>query len=91
MNFKVVSNLLCFHIFYSPVVFTWAIFMSYLVCFLTRRFFGFQVRATEDVAAHTEVLRGGEEREGPGGGARQKGTAVQATGNSNIEIVIFFN
>ena len=34
----------------------------------------------ENVAAHAEVLRGGEEREGPGGGARQEGAAVQTTG-----------
>ena len=36
----------------------------------------------ENVAAHAEVLRGGEERQGPGGGARQEGAAVQTTGKS---------
>ena len=42
----------------------------------------FQVRpfSRENVAAHAEVLRGGEERQGPGGGARQEGAAVQTTG-----------
>ena len=39
-----------------------------------------QVRVTEDVAADAEVLGGGEEREGPGGGAGQEGPPVQATG-----------
>ena len=34
----------------------------------------------ENVAAHAEVLRGGEEREGPRGRAREEGAAVQTTG-----------
>ena len=38
----------------------------------------------ENVAAHAEVLRGGEERQGPGGGARQEGAAVQTTGQSGV-------
>ena len=38
----------------------------------------------ENVAAHAEVLRGGEEREGPGGGARQEGAAVQTTGELDV-------
>jgi len=48
----------------------------------------FQVRATEreDVAAHAEVLRYGEEREGPGGRACQEGPAVQATGGFPFNI-----
>ena len=41
----------------------------------------------ENVAAHAEVLRGGEEREGPGGGARQKGAAVQTTGSESESCV----
>ena len=48
-----------------------------------------QVRpvSQENVAAHAEVLRGGEEREGPGGGARQKGAAVQTTGSESESCV----
>ncbi len=51
------------------------------VRFLTSSLFRFQVRATEDVAAHAEVLRGGEERAGPGGRAGQEGAPVQASGS----------
>ena len=40
----------------------------------------------ENVAAHAEVLRGGEERQGPGGGARQEGAAVQTTGQSVVTV-----
>ena len=38
------------------------------------------VRAAEDVAAHPQVLRGGEERARAGGGAGQEGAAIQAPG-----------
>ena len=40
----------------------------------------FQVRATKDVAAHVEVLRGGEERARAGGRARTEGAPVQSSG-----------
>ena len=48
----------------------------------------FQVRpaSRENVAAHAEVLRGGEERQGPGGGARQEGAAVQTAGKSAVRL-----
>ena len=38
--------------------------------------------ARQHVAAHAQVLRGGEEREGTGGGAGQEGAPVQTTGES---------
>ena len=38
------------------------------------------VRATEDVAAHPPLLRGGEERARAGGGAGQEGLAIQTPG-----------
>ena len=41
------------------------------------------MRATrENVAAHAQILRGGEERERAGGGAGEEGSAVQTTGES---------
>ena len=43
----------------------------------------------ENVAAHAEVLRGGEEREGSGGGAGEEGAAVQTPGEySECYVVI---
>ena len=41
------------------------------------------MRATEDVAAHAPILRGGAERPRAGGGARQEGAALQPTGGTN--------
>ena len=47
----------------------------------------FQVRATEDVAAHAALPRRGEERPRPGGRTRQEGASVQAPGKIMIVIV----
>ena len=54
----------------------------------------FQVRATEDVAAHAALPRRGEERPRPGGRTRQEGASVQAPGKIMMVVMMmmfFFN
>ena len=48
----------------------------------------FQVRATEDVAAHAALPRRGEERPRPGGRTRQEGASVQAPGKIMIVMMV---
>ena len=48
----------------------------------------FQVRATEDVAAHAALPRRGEERPRPGGRTRQEGASVQAPGKIMMVMIV---
>ena len=47
-------------------------------------FFFFQVRAAENVAAHSSLLRCGEKRKRPGGGIGPKSSTVQTPGKKVV-------